>query len=149
MPISECCSVEVVCCEPDTPVQEVAELMRKEHVGDVVVVEMRDGKRVPTGIVTDRDIILEIVALRLDISAFTAGDIMNSPLISMHEDEGVFETLRTMRNHRIRRVPVVKEDGTLSGIVSSDDIINLLTNELSMMADTLVDQPAREAYMRR
>lgn len=149
MPISECCSVEVVCCEPDTPVQEVAELMRKEHVGDVVVVEMRDGKRVPTGIVTDRDIILEIVALRLDISAFTAGDIMNSPLISMHEDEGVFETLRTMRNHRIRRVPVVKEDGTLSGIVSSDDIINLLTNELSMMADTLVVQPAREAYMRR
>ena len=149
MPISECCSVEVVCCEPDTPVQEVAEMMRKEHVGDVVVVEMRDGKPVPTGIVTDRDIILEIVALRLDISAFTAGDIMNSPLISMHEDEGVFETLRTMRNHRIRRVPVVKEDGTLSGIVSSDDIINLLTNELSMMADTLVDQPAREAYMRR
>jgi CBS domain-containing protein len=149
MPISECCSVEVVCCEPDTPVQEVAEMMRKEHVGDVVVVEMRDGKPVPTGIVTDRDIILEIVALKLDISAFTAGDIMNSPLISMHEDEGVFETLRTMRNHRIRRVPVVKEDGTLSGIVSSDDIINLLTNELSMMADTLVDQPAREAYIRR
>lgn len=149
MPISECCSVEVVCCEPDTPVQEVAEMMRKEHVGDVVVVEMRDGKRVPTGIVTDRDIILEIVALRLDISAFTAGDIMNAPLISMHEDEGVFETLRTMRNHRIRRVPVVKGDGTLTGIVSSDDIINLLTNELSMMADTLVDQPAREAYMRR
>ena len=149
MPISECCSVEVVCCEPDTPVQEVAEMMRKEHVGDVVVVEMRDGKPVPTGIVTDRDIILEIVALKLDISAFTAGDIMTSPLISMHEDEGVFETLRTMRNHRIRRVPVVKEDGTLSGIVSSDDIINLLTNELSMMADTLVDQPAREAYIRR
>lgn len=149
MPISECCSVEVVCCEPDTPVQEVAEMMRKEHVGDVVVVEMRDGKRVPIGIVTDRDIILEIVALRLDISAFTAGDIMNSPLISMHEEEGVFETLRTMRNHRIRRVPVVKEDGALTGIVSSDDIINLLTNELSMMADTLVDQPAREAYMRR
>jgi Mg/Co/Ni transporter MgtE len=54
-----------------------------------------------------------------------------------------------MRNHRIRRVPVVKSDSTLSGIVTSDDIINLLTNELSMMADTLVDQPQREAYMRK
>jgi signal-transduction protein with cAMP-binding, CBS, and nucleotidyltransferase domain len=149
MPISECCSVEVVCCEADTSVQEVAELMRSEHVGDVVVVEMQEGKRVPIGIVTDRDIILEIIALKLDISAFTAGDVMNSPLITVREDDGVFETLRTMRNHRIRRVPVVKSDSTLSGIVTSDDIINLLTNELSMMADTLVDQPQREAYMRK
>lgn len=149
MAISECCSTEVVCCGPDTMVQEVAELMRSEHVGDIVVVEAREGMRIPVGIVTDRDIILEIVALRLDISAFTAGDIMTSPLVTVREDEGVFETLRTMRNHRIRRVPVVTPAGALFGIVTADDIINLLTNELSMMADTLVDQPTREAYMRR
>lgn len=149
MPISECCSTEVVCCDADTLVQEVAELMRGEHVGDIVVVETRDGKRVPVGIVTDRDIILEIVALRLDISAFTAGDIMTAPLVTVRQDDGVFETLRTMRNHRIRRVPVVTPEGALFGIVTADDVINVLSNELSMMADTLVDQPAREAYMRK
>lgn len=149
MPIRECCSIEVVCCQADTPVQQVAELMRSEHVGDVVVVEMQNGKRIPSGIVTDRDIILEIIALKLDVSAFTAGDIMNTPLVTVREDEGVFETLRTMRNHKIRRVPVVTLEGELAGIVTSDDIINLLTNELSMMADTLVEQPVREAYIRR
>lgn len=149
MPISECCSTEVVCCDADTLVQEVAELMRGEHVGDIVVVETRDGKRMPVGIVTDRDIILEIVALRLDISAFTAGDIMTAPLVTVRQDDGVFETLRTMRNHRIRRVPVVTPEGALFGIVTADDVINVLSNELSMMADTLVDQPAREAYMRK
>ncbi len=149
MPINECCSVGVVCCGPNASLPEVAELMRKHHVGDVVVVEKKDGERVPLGIVTDRDIVIETVALQLDVKVFTAGDIMATPLVTVREDEGFIETLRLMRNYKIRRLPVVTEAGTLYGIVTSDDIINLLAAELSLMTSAIVSQPVKEARLRR
>ncbi|HEY3289058.1 MAG TPA: CBS domain-containing protein, partial [Anaerolineae bacterium] len=66
------------CCEADTSISEVAALMRKHHVGDVIVVEDKGQKRVPIGIVTDRDIVIETIALKLDANAFTAGDLMSA-----------------------------------------------------------------------
>lgn len=149
MPISECCNIGVVCCEADTPLPAVSELMRKHHVGDVIVVENRDGERVPLGIVTDRDIVIETIALQLDVNVFTAGDIMAVPLVTVREDQGFVETLRVMRDHKIRRLPVVTQAGTLFGIVTADDIINLLTYELSMMTGAIVAQPAQEGRLRR
>lgn len=148
MPVSECCNVNVVCCEADTLVPEVAALMRKHHVGDVVVIEHQGGKRVPVGIVTDRDIVIETLALQVDASAFSAGDLMSMPLATVQEDAGIVETLRMMRSHKVRRVPVVSSAGALFGIVTADDLIHLLASELSMMTDAIVDQPLREAHLR-
>jgi CBS domain-containing protein len=149
MPINECCNIGVVCCDADTSISDVAALMRKHHVGDVIVVEDKDQKRVPIGIVTDRDIVIETISLKLDADAFTAGDLMSSPVFTVQEDEGFVETLRLMRNHKVRRMPVVTSSGTLFGIVTADDIINLLTMELSMMADAIVEQPAQEGRLRK
>ena len=149
MPINECCNIGVVCCEADTLLPEVAELMRKHHVGDVVVIDDREGGRIPLGIVTDRDIVIETVALKLDSNVFTAGDIMAVPLVTVHEDEGFVETLRLMRNHKIRRLPVVTRAGTLFGIVTADDIVNLLAYELSLLTGAIVAQPAEEGRLRR
>lgn len=149
MPIDECCNLEVVFCEAETPVTDVAALMRKCHVGDVVVIEERPIGRVPIGIVTDRDIIVETVALQVDASVFTAGDLMSSPVATVREDESVVETLRSMRTHQVRRMPVVTHTGTLFGIVTVDDIINLLAMELSLMTDAIVEQPAKEKKRRR
>lgn len=148
MPINECCNVDVVCCEANTPISQVAALMRANHVGDVVVVENQEGKRVPVGIVTDRDIVITVIAQEVDADAFTAGDLMSAPVVTVQEDEGIVETLRAMRNHRVRRVPVVTELGSLFGLVTADDLINLLVVELSMLSDTIVDQPEREARSR-
>jgi CBS domain-containing protein len=148
MPVSECCNVDVVCCDADTAVTDVAGLMRKHHVGDVVVTENQAGKRVPVGIVTDRDIVIETIALQVDVSSFTAGDLMSMPLATVPEGAGIVETLRMMRSHKVRRLPVVSADGALFGIVTADDLINLLAMELSMMTDTIVDQPLREARLR-
>jgi CBS domain-containing protein len=97
MSVSECCNIGVVCCEADATIPEVAGLMRKHHVGDVIVIENRDGGRVPVGIVTDRDIVIEAVAVQLDVEVFTASDIMNTPLVTVRTDEGLVETLRTYR----------------------------------------------------
>jgi CBS domain-containing protein len=149
MPINECCNIAVVCCEADTSISDVAALMRKHHVGDVIVVEDKDQKRVPIGIVTDRDIVIETIALKLEADAFTAGDLMSAPVVTVQENEGFVETLRLMRNHKVRRMPVVTAVGTLFGIVTADDVVNLLTMELSMMADAIVEQPVRERRLRK
>lgn len=149
MPISECSNIGVVCCEPDASVPDVAALMRKHHVGDVIVVEQTAGNRIPIGIVTDRDIIMETVALEVDPKVFTAGDLMSSPVIAVNENEGLVETLRLMRNNKVRRMPVVTDAGTLFGIVTADDIINLLAMELSMMTAAIVEQPMKEGRLRK
>ncbi len=149
MAISECCNIGVVCCEADTSIPDVAALMRKHHVGDVIVVEDLQEKRVPIGIVTDRDIVIETLALRVDADAFTAGELMSAPIVTVNEDEGFVETLRLMRNHKVRRMPVVTQVGSLFGVVTADDIINLLTMELSMMTEVIVEQPLREQRLRR
>ena len=149
MPINECCNLGVVCCDADTAIPDVAALMRKHHVGDVIVVEEKEAKRVPIGIVTDRDIVLETIALHVDAEVFTAGDLMSSPIVTVREDEGLVETLRIMRSHKVRRIPVVNAVGTLFGIVTTDDIINLLASELSMMTGAIVEQTVREGQRRK
>ena len=149
MPINECCNIGVVCCEADSSISDVAALMRKHHVGDVIVVEKNNEKRVPIGIVTDRDIVLEVLALGLDVSAFTAGDMMNVPLVTVQEDAGFIETLQLMRKHKVRRMPVVTAAGTLYGIVTVDDIIHFLAMELSMVTNSMVEQPIQEGHLRK
>lgn len=149
MSINECCNVAVVCCDSDTPLPVVAELMRKHHVGDVIVTERQGDERVPVGIVTDRDIIIETIAVKLDPELFTAGDIMTTPVVTVGQNEGLVQTLREMRHHKIRRMPVVTPAGTLYGIVTADDIMNLLVMELSLMTEAITEQPEVEARLHR
>lgn len=149
MSLKECCNVGVICCDADTPLPEVAALMRKHHVGDVIVIEDKDGSRMPLGIVTDRDIVMETISVQIDASVFTAGDIMTSPLVCAREDEGFVETLRLMRQHKIRRMPIVTQAGALCGIVTADDLINLLAMELSLLTAAIIDQPMKEGKLRK
>ena len=149
MPISECCNIGVVCCEADTSIPDVAALMRKHHVGDVVVIEKKDEDRVPIGILTDRDIVIETISLQLDVNLFSASDFMSAPVVTVREDEDFVETLRLMRKHKIRRMPVVTHAGTLYGIVTIDDIVNLLAMELSLLTGAIVEQPIKEGMLRK
>ena len=145
MPIGEFCNREVVFATRETSIPEAAQLMRKFHVGDLVVVDEIDSKRVPVGIVTDRDIVIEIVSQSLDFNAFSVGDIMSPQLISVQEKEGVFETIRLMRAKGIRRIPVVNQEGGLEGIVSADDILDLLAEEMTELAKVVPREQEREA----
>jgi CBS domain-containing protein len=149
MPIEECCNIGVICCGPDAPLTDVAALMRTHHVGDVIVVKFEDDKRIPVGIVTDRDIVVETIAMQVDAAAFTAGDLMSTPVVSVDKSEGLVETLRLMRSHKIRRMPVVTPSGALFGIVTADDVMRLLSAELSMMTMAIAEQPVRESRLRK
>ncbi|MHB9117521.1 MAG: CBS domain-containing protein [Burkholderiales bacterium] len=148
MPISEFCNREVVFATRKTSIPEAAQLMRQFHVGDLVVVDETNGKRAPIGIITDRDIVIEIIAKSLDIDEFTVGDIMSSQLVSVPEQEGVFETIRLMRAKGIRRIPVVNREGGLEGIVSADDILDLLAEEMTKLAKLAPREQEREAQTR-
>jgi CBS domain-containing protein len=146
--VRECCNCEVVSCDADTVVQKVAALMRHHHVGSVVVSD-KNRPDIPLGIVTDRDIVVEAVAPELDVNTFTAGDIMNVPLVTVREDEDLGQTLQLMRTHKIRRIVVVNEHGALYGIVGADDIIDLLARELQMITGAIVGQQGLEERLRK
>jgi CBS domain-containing protein len=148
MAIGEFCNREVVFATRTTGIREAAQLMRRYHVGDLVVVDEVEGKRLPVGMVTDRDIVIEIIAQSLAIDDLTVGDIMGPQLISVEEKEDVVETIRRMRAHGIRRIPVVGQDGGLVGIVSVDDMLDLLAEELTELAKVAPREQASEARAR-
>ena len=134
MSIGEFCTREVVIAERDTGIVELAQLMRKHHVGDVIVVDKQGDFVVPVGIVTDRDIVVELIAGKVDLDSVTTGDVMSPELITAREKEGIWDTLQRMRSKGIRRLPVINEDGGLEGILTVDDLIDLLADELDLLA---------------
>lgn len=148
MPISEFCNRDVVFATRKMSVPEAAQLMRQFHVGDLVVVDELESKRVPVGIVTDRDMVIQIIAKSLDFNEFCVGDIMSPQLVSVEEKEGVFETIRLMRAKGVRRIPVVNQEGGLEGIVSADDILDLLAEEMTELAKVAPREQEHEAQTR-
>jgi CBS domain-containing protein len=148
--IGELCNREVVIAAPETTVAAAAKLMRHHHVGSIVVVDDVDGGlRMPVGILTDRDIVLEVCATELDPSAITVGDIMSRELVTTGEDEGVLETMQIMRYRGVRRLPVIGAEGQLTGIISVDDLLDVLAEELGELTKVLAREQAREAAARK
>lgn len=143
------CSREVVFTTRDTTVQAAAKLMRQHHVGTVVVVDDANGRRVPVGIVTDRDIVIEVCAVDLNPKVITVGDIMAPELLTVREGEGLLQTVEIMRYKGVRRLPVVDRDGNLTGIVSIDDLLEALTEQMTEMTRILSREREREAQNRR
>jgi predicted transcriptional regulator len=148
MAVGEICNREVVVAERTFSVVAAAQLMRTHHVGDLVVVELRDGRKHPVGIVTDRDIVVEVVAAGVNPDALKVGDIMGPEVATVRESEGLFEALRYMRDKGVRRMPVVGPDGGLVGILTLDDILSLLAEEMTELAKLVSHERQREATAR-
>ncbi len=107
MALGEICNREVVITDKSASVVEAAQLMRIHHVGDLVVVEERNGRNFPVGIVTDRDIVVEVVAAGVSPEALKVGDVLGPEVATVRESEGLFDALRYMRDKGVRRMPVV------------------------------------------
>ncbi len=149
MPVGEICNREVVIAEKSLPVTEAAQLMRTHHVGDLVVIEKNGGRTQPVGIVTDRDIVVEVVAAGVNPESLKVGDIMGPEVATVRESEGLFEALRYMRDKGVRRMPVVDPDGGLVGILTLDDLLSLLAEEMMELARLVSHERQREASARR
>jgi len=149
MAIGNVCIRDVIVASRETTAREAARLMTEHHVGNLVVVEDIGGRRVPVGIITDRDIVRNVVAEALDASLFTLGDLAARDLVTVREDQGVFECMQQMRINGIRRMPVLDLKGGLVGIISLYDLIQLLAEEMSELAKVIVREQARETVLRR
>ena len=149
MAIGEICSRDVVLTRRDTSVREAARLMREYHVGALVVVDETGEGRRPVGVLTDRDIVVGIVAKGLDPDGLRVDEVMAPQVITASERAGVAETVELMRAKGVRRVPVVDARGMLVGIVTADDFVDLLAEEMSAIARMITREQHRESAGRK
>lgn len=149
MLLKEVCVLDVACCPRDTSVLEAARMMRLHHTGDLVVVDDPRGDRVPVGIVTDRDIVLEVLGKELDPAKTTVSEVMSSRLVIAEVSEDTSEALERMRLHGVRRIPVVDKDGGVVGIVTLDDMLRLHAERANALLEIVTKEQTREHRGRR
>lgn len=148
MRIEDICSANVIGILPSASVREAARQLREAHVGCLVVVECTSGDRVPVGMITDRDIVVSVVAPGIDPDMLTVGDVMARPPITCRDDADLFDVLEQMRDQGVRRMPVVDARGVLTGLLSMDDMIAALGTHLSEISCAMTMERAREFVQR-
>jgi CBS domain-containing protein len=149
MSIAEICNREVVCATRNTTVLEAASLMRRHHVGDIVIVDEDGDRRWAIGIVTDRDIVVEVVAAGLDPRLVKLADLMLEPLTIVEQHVSFAETIRTMAQKGVRRMPVVDAQGALLGIVTLDDLLAHLAPPLATLGELVGHTRQKEMRKRK
>jgi CBS domain-containing protein len=148
MQAAELCNRQVVTASRDMSIPDAARLMRDRHVGSLVVTDTSDGKPLPVGILTDRDIVIEIISRDIPLDQVTVGDIMTYALLKVTEDENIFDVAQRMRARGVRRVPVISRLGDLIGIIAADDILELLSEELSLLSKITMREAEQEKAKR-
>lgn len=146
-PLKDFATSVVAVVEPETPALVVAKLMRQHHIGALVVVDATEKTR-PVGIVTDRDLVLELMAEGLDPAVFTAGDIMSVDLVTAMPEMDAMDAVQLMKTHRLRRLVMVDDSGRLVGIATMEDVLELLARELASLASGLAGARDRETLER-
>ena len=149
MNVGELCNREVVFAYRDTRLVEAARLMREHHVGSLLAVVERHGERVPVGILTDRDIVIAVVAKELDPRGLTVGDVMAGDMAMVREQDSIADALRLMREKGVRRVPVLTHKGTLAGLLTLDDMLEFAAEELGAFTSAIQRERSHEASLRR
>ncbi len=148
MQVGHICTTNTVTCAPETTILEAAKMMRQNHVGTLIVVEEINGMCIPQGIVTDRDIVVIVLAEGLDPKSIKVIDIMRSELMTAVATENIFETIERMRYKGVRRIPIVDKHGALAGIISVDDIWKFMAKEIMELSEVTTRQQAREKVSR-
>jgi CBS domain-containing protein len=149
MNVSELSNPFVVVAQRTTPLPEAARLMREHHVGSLVVVDESGKGRVPVGMLTDRDIVVAVVAGEVDPRTLTAGEVMSGELATVRPGDSAEAALRLMRRRGIRRVPVVSDAGTLTGIVTLDDLLEKVAEQLSDAVRAITSEQVHETRTRK
>jgi len=137
MGLMKCCREQVVAVSPDTPVVDVARIMKEKNVGSVIVVS---GDRRPLGILTDRDLVIRVLAREKNPQAVRTEEVMTRDVITFPDSMGIYEAIQKMTDKGIRRMPVVDGAGILIGIVTMDDMIHMLGEEMALIAKNIEKQ---------
>lgn len=144
----EICTREVSYAERGMPLVEAARLMRENHVGCLVVVDEVAGVRKVVGVLTDRDIVVAVVARGVAPQTLSAGDVMSADPVTVREEDSLIDLMRTMRAKGVRRMPVVGARGELIGIATLDDVLSVLAEELGLLVAAIDHEGQRERQQR-
>lgn len=142
MPIASLCSKAVVSVDASATLQTATELMKKNNVGSLIVME-GNGQRKPVGILTDRDVALKAFSNGLTASTHV-DQIMSKKIVSIASHAGIAEAVDKMENNGVRRIVVKDKDENICGVVSSDDILQLLAREISGIGRLVQKQVSAE-----
>jgi CBS domain-containing protein len=129
--LKEIVSRNLVTADPDAKISEIARLMADRGVGAVLI--LSEGK--PRGIITDRDIVLRCVADHLDTEDTTVENVLSESVQTVSETDGLYDVIHTMREARVRRIPVVDGSGKAIGLVSFGDVISILAKEMTELSE--------------
>ena len=145
MHIGEICTRSLVTCYRETTAAELAQKMRDQHVADVLVVEDHAGRLTPVGLVTDRDLVVDVIARGRDPSQVRAADLMCIDLETALDSELIYDAIWHMRKRQILRLPIVDAHGALVGVLTADDVAEFLASELTEVARLRKRNPALQS----
>ncbi len=150
MTVGTICQRRVITVRKTEELTHAAELMREHHIGYLVVVELdlADGLARPIGVLTDRDIVVTVVARAADPRALTAGDVMTQQPVTVADSDSVEKALEEMRRIGVRRVPVVGRRGELVGVLSLDDVLETLAGEVQNLVGSVRNERRIEGTLR-
>jgi len=150
MKVGKICERRPVTVGAEVALTAAARVMREKHIGYLVVVApgLSSDQVKPVGVLTDRDIVVTVVAKETDARALTAGDIMNMQPVTVSESDSIEEALQVMRRMGVRRVPVVGGAGELAGVLSLDDVIDALAAEIANVAGAIRNERQIEGVLR-
>ncbi len=141
MAVGSICTRRIITVDVGVDVAAAAQVMRENKIGYLLVTDKASGSRAPAGVVTDRDIVVKVLAKDVNPHALSVGDIMTREPLVATEDDGISETLHRMRTLGVRRVPVVNARGQIAGVLSIDDAIDHLVSQLSDVAKAAHNEP--------
>ena len=136
MEVGTICQRLVFTIRRSDDVSRVAQLMREKHIGYLVVVELNPLAR-PVGVLTDRDIVVGVIARGVDPKAVCVGDIMTVNPITARESDSVEAALQKMRDFAVRRLPVVNDRRELVGILSIDDLLQVIAGDAQQVVNAI------------
>ena len=144
----EICNRVVTVATRKMTVTQAAQRMREQHVGCLVVVDEAGAGRVVTGILTDRDIVTSVVAKGMDPAKLHIEDMMTAEVVMALEQDSLADLLALMRRKGVRRIPVATPNGVLLGLVTLDDLLEILAEQLRTVVMAIESEQMRERRLR-
>ncbi len=148
MGVGSLCTHRVITVDRGIDVAAAAGVMRDNHIGYLIVTDARSGGAAPVGVLTDRDIVVKVLAKDVDPHSLTVGDVMTPEPLTAADDDGLSETLHRMRGMGVRRVPVVGPRGQITGVLSLDDVIDHLVGQLADVSGSIHTEQKFERALR-
>jgi CBS domain-containing protein len=148
MTIASICTRTVVTVDAGATLTDAARRLREHHVGALVVTHATPDGNAVAGVVTDRDLAVEVLARGLDASAVQVGALVRGPLVAVPEDASLADAVAQMQQHGVRRLLVSGAQGQLVGVVSLDDVLGAYAEQLGALAQVVKAALAREVQER-